>query len=505
MEVALPNNFRLLGDRMFPLHQALEKQYKYLPWPSEMRKIVVMTEVVGGRGDIATAAKVIHLLQQINNTLIFDWVLTGGRQYKPELYLKTKTNVAIRYLGSKPVDADIPYDLLIVGPVSCGWDIRYIQNRISRTIVGATFSFQENGSPLAGIYSELLSSIAGRDYSMLHPYIFAPRKLGGIVRLPMGLRSGSGVFLNSDRLNITNIDILFPSEISDAKLREDIIGSDSSSFNFGYAHRPESWGKFIDCVAIHEKDRSVMIVLNQHGEFNCFNTKTFWENIVISRIPFLRSRGYGNIILQGHDERYSDINKNGRNFTIIIRESFHPDDMRLMQLKAERIMATGDNSSIESICSRCQLYLYEDVANCGCKYLYLQQQVDIAKLFSPNLSHLLEIFGSTKLNTTWLDEIEILLSDDNLTSATMKFCEHIINNYSFSDVIESSIKRVVWHHLIPSLLDVEVNCIDDDFKTGIGKYLVDQSTAEQNHTLSNLDAMGLQLQKLVTEYLANRD
>jgi len=37
-----------------------------------------MTEVVGGRGDIVTAAKVIDLLQNINNTLIFDWVLTVG-------------------------------------------------------------------------------------------------------------------------------------------------------------------------------------------------------------------------------------------------------------------------------------------------------------------------------------------------------------------------------------------------------------------------------------------
>ena len=73
-----PSDIIKLDDIIFPLHQAIEKEYKNLPWPSNIQKIVILTEVLGGRGDIATAAKVIHLLQNINKTLIFDWVLTDG-------------------------------------------------------------------------------------------------------------------------------------------------------------------------------------------------------------------------------------------------------------------------------------------------------------------------------------------------------------------------------------------------------------------------------------------
>ena len=56
-----------------------------------------------------------------------------------------------------------------------------------------------------------------------------------------------------------------------------------------------------------------------------------------------------------------------------------------------------------------------------------------------------------------MQTITSILSDPNLSEATLKFCNHIVENYSFTNVLEGALKKTTWHHYIPSLVDEETN------------------------------------------------
>ncbi len=316
----------------------------------------------------------------------------------------------------------------------------------------------------------------------------------------MGLQPGSGVFLDQSRLKAPlSRGYCCPSylpRIQDDNLRMDILEAmhvfdgqsepdyNQFSFNSGYAHHRASWGKFIDCVAIHEKNKHVVLVLNQRGEFAQLSTQEFQDQIFTpQRLAFLKQKGYGTVQLKGQEQDTTVLqdSQSDRQLTVIIRPSFTPNDMRQMQLASERLLATGDNSAVESWCARCKLYLYEDVANMGCKWRFLQQQVDLAKTISPNLSRLLALFGGDRrlpnpslnepLNGQRMAEMEQLLNDPDLSDATLQFCDHITSNYSFHEVLEAALKRTAWHHLIPELAKIEAETLDEDFRSELVTYI----------------------------------
>jgi hypothetical protein len=51
-----------------------------------------------------------------------------------------------------------------------------------------------------------------------------------------------------------------------------------------------------------------------------------------------------------------------------------------------------------------------------------------------------------------MDQLEQLLNDSNLGNATLKFCNQIIKDYSFHEVLEGAIKRVGWQYYNSSKL-----------------------------------------------------
>ena len=295
VDIALPQQTNNLDEALFPLHSQIDSQYRALPWPAQMQKIVVLTEVKGGRGDIAAAAKAIALMQKLCSTLTFDWVLQGARpdQYDPMSFLNCDdpSKVRIRYWLSKPPE-EAPGDLLLTGPVKLGWGVDYIESRIRRNVAGPAFGFMENAEALRTFDQSLPATIVrqanaedsnDKIYQELHPLIFPCKSDNSESLLPMGVQPGTGVFLDQNRIEAPlSRGYCCPSylpRIQDAELRKDILEAmnvfdgvsepdyDQHSFNSGYAHRPASWGKFIDCVAIHEKNKHAVIVLNQRGEF----------------------------------------------------------------------------------------------------------------------------------------------------------------------------------------------------------------------------------------------
>jgi hypothetical protein len=547
VDVALPTKIENLDEALFPLHRKIESQYSTLPWPAKMQKIIVLTQVTGGRGDIAAAAKTIALMQKLCPTLSFDWVLQGAEpgQYDPMAFLNCNdpSKVGIRYWLSNPPE-EAPGDFLLTGPVKLCWGVDYIESRILRKIAGPTFGFMENAERLPTFYREILQlkvknasqqATPSEIYQTLHFTAFPSKSDNSIGLLPMGVQPGSGVFLDQSRLKAPlSRGYCCPSyllHIQDVELRKDILEAmnvfdgqsepdyDQYSFNSGYAHHPASWGKFIDCVAIHEKNKHVVIVLNHKGEFAPLSTQQFQDQIFTpQRLAFLKQKGYGTVQLKEEEQDAIFLHNVGdpqsdRDLTVIIRASFIPNDMKQMQLASERLLGTGDNSAVESWCARCKLYLYEDVANGGCKWRFLQQQVDLAETISPNLSKLLALFGGDKrlsdpslnkpLSPQKMAEIEQILDDPNLSDATLQFCDRITTNYSFHEVLEAALKRTVWHHYIPELAKIEAETLDEDFGSGLVAYLKNPEAQGKALRVRAIPELGKRVQEAVHRYLSS--
>lgn len=546
VDVALPPQVKNLDEALFPLHRQIESQYSALPWPAKMQKIVVLTQVRGGRGDIAAAAKAIAFMQKLHLTLTFDWVLEGARpdQYDPMSFLSCNdpSKVRIRYWGSQPPE-EAPGDFLLVGPVKLGWEVDYIEKCISRKIAGPTFGFMENAADLRTFYPKILQAkvenalqqaSANKIYQTLHSTAFPSKSDNDEGLLPMGVQPGSGVFLDQSRIEAPlSRDYCCPSylpQIQDGELRKDILEAmnvldgrsepdyDQHSFNSGYAHHPASWGKFIDCTAIHEKNKHVVIVLNQRGEFAHPSIQEFQDQIFTpERLALLKQKGYGTVVFKGQGQKPALLqedrgSQSDRCLTVIVRPSFVPSDMRRMQLASERLLATGDNSAVESWCARCQLYLYEDVANLDCcKWRFLQQQVDLAQTISPSLSKLLALFGGDQrlpdcslnqpLNGKEMAEMEQLLNDPNLSNATLQFCDHITANYSFYGVLEAALKRTAWHHYVPDLARIEAETLDEGFRSGLVEYLKNPAAAKKALRVQAIPELGKRVQEAVQQHL----
>ncbi len=545
VDIALPPRIDKLDEALFPLHRQIDSQYRALPWPVQMQKIVVLTEVKGGRGDIAAAAKAIALMQKLCPTLTFDWVLQGAcpDQYDPVSVLNCKdpSKVHVRDWQSEPLE-EAPGDLLLTGPVKLGWGIDYIESRIRRNIAGPAFGFMENAEALKTFDRRLpeviVSQASAEDsiekiYLKLHPSIFPFKSDNSKGLLPMGVQPGTGVFLDQSRIEAPlSRGYCCPSylpQIQDAQLRKDILEAmnvfdgvsepdyDQHSFNSGYAHHPVSWGKFIDCVAIHEKNKHTVIVLNQRGEFAHLTTQEFQDQIFTpQRLAFLKQKGYGTVLFKGQDPETTLLQdaedpQLERRLTIIVRPCFNPNDMRRMQLASERLLATGDNSAVESWCARCKLYLYEDVANLGCKWRFLQQQVDLAQTISPNLSKLLALFGGDRrlpdhslnqpLDEPKMAEMEELLNAPELSDATLQFCDRITSTYSFYAALEAALKRTAWHHYIPQLVRIEAETLDESFRTGLVTYLKNPEASEKALRVRNIPELGRRVQEAVQQHL----
>lgn len=519
-----------LHKSLIHLHRKIEQQYRNLPWPPGIKRATVMTEAPGGRGDIAAAGKVINIIQQICPSLEFDWAVVSG-QIDPKPFLicsdLSKVNISHQLNG-------VLSNLLIVGPAKCGWNTGYIQGRVKAKIDGPRFSFLEAGTEPCKMGAFVACNVTRKSasgeeknkvLSKIQKYLFPTECTPSMDGICMGLLPGSGIFIDQSRLNTQlSRGYCCPEPIKkivDDSLRQDILTSlecqshdtlpnfDLHSLNSGYAHRPYSWGKFIDFVAIQEREKHVTIVLNQHGEFDKLSTTDFGSTIfTFERRETLKKLGYGKIRLKGEEgtslmlEESSESSQ--RNLTVIIRPSFKPEDMKQLQLASERLIATGMNSPAESWAAKCKLYIYEDVANGGVTDKFLKQQIKIAQEIHPKLGRFLQIAGERNISPEEMTEVTEILLDPELSMATVNFCNHITANYCFQDALVASLKRVMWHHYIPELIQVEADAMDEGFKDGIVKYLGSFDSEKRIIEIKNLPVLAQCVQSTVNEYLQNQ-
>jgi hypothetical protein len=495
-----------LQESLFPLQRKIDSIYQKMPWPQQITKVVVMTDVLAGLGDIASAAKVIGILQRISEKLLFEWVTKyGGSLERNASFLADRARVTLRNSSDHPTDSS-PVELVLVGPVKYLYKESFLESSIMRKIAGPIFGFMEYGEKMEtfGRFDPETKVKNSKDsvddtYKKMHRILF-PAQINMLSRingglLPMGIHEGTGVLLDPERLHSPLSRIYccpsYLSKIEDCGLLSDIRAAlgcsdegslpnyDTHSFNSGYAHRKISWAMYIECVAIHEREKHVVIVLNQNGAYDEFTPKRYWDEVFThERCAYLGVQGYSSIVLKAEADNdcfSQKIGGNGRSLTVIIRPFIHQNDFKQIQLASERLMATGDNSAAEAWCARCKLFLYENVDN-GCKAPFVRQQVQLAETFSPNLAMILHLFGTIRRGE-WFNcqsfrtEMEGLLSKPEISDDTLTFCQKIAQDYSFEPVLQGAIKRAVWHHVLPELQGVEAEAMDPEFRSGVINFL----------------------------------
>ena len=518
---------------IFSLYAEMAQQYRKLPWPEQVKEVVVFTDICGGRGDVAAAAKAIHnLLEFCSSSVRVEWVWSGSlpKSCTLESFLSKEDlcRVQVRNCFDAPdTEYTQPCDLLIVGPVLCSYELSRLEGEIKRKVTGGAFGFVENGTSLA-FQSNFLEDANGELLKVtspqeLHTALFPVSVGNGKGQIPMGIREYSGVFLDESRIEAPLSQgyycPLYLGQISDPTLKQDILGamgvksetehpnSDHHSFNLGYAHDLTSWLNYIKVVCLHETEKHVVLVLNRESEFYKKSCESFREDVFSEEVlKFLEENGYGTVILKDEDKEACLVQRcenarSKRRFTLIVRSSFNPNDMKMMQLAAERLLATGDNSAVEAFCARCKLYVYENVRNSPIvKQSFLKQQIKAAASISQEVSRLLELFGNAKklFSAEQIQELQGIFKKKNLGEETIRFCDEIVKNYSFRFLFEGALKRVAWHTTNPEkFTQVEMEALTlelcNDLLGHYNKEPLDQPKSYQ----INLKDLGNHLKNLI--------
>lgn len=416
--------------------QFIESKYSTMSWP-KVKTIAFLTYVCGGMGDIITSKKAIDIIQEELPYVEIDWILT---KYNADIdsIVKSLTQVPVYYFGNvsdNTTSVRKTYDLMVIAPVRVGWGTDYIERKCNIKI-SKTFTFYEAAERMSYHYSRIAS--------INDKFKYPTRKNNTIFGLSMGLIPGTGMLIDNKRISLSKSK-QHTELINNKEIRTVIKNHSGYSINFGYAHRHESHIKFVQCVAIHEKKKNILIFMNAEGAY-------FNEEFIL---PDLTKYDIGMVVIDGEQIRQSDT---GRILSIFNYKHLSLNDIMYLQLMSDRLLATGDNTAIESICCFPKLYLYEDVQNGGCKSNFLKQQVSLS---TKPLGKLLYLFGHSPFLFTDenLNIVENILNEFDISADLLAFCEDIINNYSFKNIMLSSMKRILYHRDNPEMWKEECNLL----------------------------------------------
>lgn len=403
--------------------------------------VLVFTHVQGGLGDIASAAKIITLALEIKSCpRSIYWILDCS---------DTKFEMAKSMLGDnvchikemrqwhKMQDLDsLKMDFVIFTPCLPRWTLDYLGKKTRLNLSNC---------------KTLMIAEAGTQ----HDEFDDSENI-----LVLGFKPNADGLLLSSILSKS----LTLEDLDDVTLKLEIFNISTNftnrSFNFGYAHHSFSRVDFLDCVLVHtpQDQNDIVCVFNANGEF--FNETV--ENLATElalpvQVELLASLGVGTLTISSIDAKYQrTLNKNAkRELKIILRPSFSYHDVQILLKTADRLLVTGNNSAFEAWSNtKCQLYLYEDVANAGVTGYFLQQQVDSArKVVGELLANSVAIFGrDRRLNIKcfksliqtpelWPSVVKCL--QDVSQDQTQKWFSHIRQEQDFSPKLKETLKQVM--------------------------------------------------------------
>lgn len=391
---------------MQDLYAKICEEYSNLPWP-EIDCLCVITNVCGGMGDIAACAKVIMiLLEEIPNIEEVNWVVLSNKVDPLSFILPYYHNKITLNKNTEKTKIDF----LVDGPAITGWGTGYMQKFFRPQLPKTSWHFKECGHSYPRCNN-------------INDFQTYRRKIKNFA-LPMGLLPGSGVLINAplpEGKNSPEWWSIVPKEYS---------------FNFGYAHNPMSKYRFIDVITMHERERNICVVLTSRGEFASTNGNDF-----ISSISDLDDIGIMTVMeksANGFDVYNKTINTGKRHLLIILFERFSHDEMIFFLRNADRCLVTGNNSAIECwklIDSDNQLFIYEDVKNCGVTHRFLDQQIQISDNI---LGKFLRMSNEKTINR---ESYRDLLQNHNISQSVKEFVAKVKNEYDFTPFMLSSLKR----------------------------------------------------------------
>lgn len=135
-----------LPPSLFHLHRLIEQQYRHLPWPAQIKNISILTEEMGGLGDISAAAKVITLMQKISPTLEIDWVVKT-RHSNLESFLTCPDPSKVTIRTPALLKGLVTADMLVVGPgLTACYDKWNFDSMFNIQLQGSRLDFLENAS-----------------------------------------------------------------------------------------------------------------------------------------------------------------------------------------------------------------------------------------------------------------------------------------------------------------------------------------------------------------------
>lgn len=165
-----------------------------------------MTEVKGGRGDIAGAAKTIHLMQGFGSTEIaFNWSLNGSyHKYKPLTFLSEPHPAQLQIGDPRFEKISADEGIIILGPAKCDLETSLIKGKTGITFSGPRFAFLENAEnphDEERIYFACCTARKEKgNYKAIHSELF-PSEYDPSRGIPMGLQEGTGIFIDQSRVS----------------------------------------------------------------------------------------------------------------------------------------------------------------------------------------------------------------------------------------------------------------------------------------------------------------
>ena len=464
----IPENTIRIQKLFLPLIRQIEDLYRQLPWPKEIQRVCVVMEMADdGYGDVAACANVIKTVLKVAGYVIhIDWVVRSHNFDQLPNFLEEALDPYVTRLDRKGIGKlQPPTDLTLMGPCPCSLDNRLLGHILRKPLNGPLLKFIEADPNLFD-----LPDADPMDIKAFYDAILNDK--GGTF-LALGLAEGTGFFIDRERAEAPLSEKYYChsylNRVTNPELKKAILDamSPESSFNFGYAKEEGSKIKYIKLVAMDEREKNPVILI-----------PFLSENCISKLIPFLEKQGYGRLIFKNTDggETSHNISDKGRQLTIITTKRMEAADVKWAQLAAERLLSTGDNSLIESLCARARLHVYETRFH---KRALSKQLINLAGQFSPSLSQLLQLFEDLPTDSPWSDEllgkIKALLDDPKLTDGSLALSEAVVQGYSFETVLEAALKRTVWQHVLPKLAATEYTHVEEEFKT-IMEHYRDNST-----------------------------
>lgn len=486
----LPVDLQDLPEITTLVIRKLEELYQDRSWPiEEYPAVTVLSQVWQGAGDVVSGRNLIERIARFHEGIKINWCVPISSKVISDPYetLPPELKGRVTMITPEEFQKIGKGDVLVAGPSHMGDDWSYIEK--ARGKGAAVIAVDELAFPSYGCGESLSKTLDKLSkFSDIFKEFF-PAQSGKKENMSaMGLGEGQGVFLNQERIRESLFDVgcdpKYLKLLENKELQQSIFnalgGEDYStaSLAFGYAQIFSSKKEFVECAAMKEQEKNVVVVLNAKGEECPYTTPSEYSAHIFSdeNLKFFEEMGYTSFVVKkGKEIVRISRGSGGREITVDLYDRFAKEDMKNLQLAAPMLLATGDNTLIESLCAGSTFLVYE----CrGHKRELLNQLIGLSSNISEDYTELLKTFGRERgvndpnISQEERERLKTILQSEELPKAVAKLCKTVVANYSLDDKLKGQILRSVYNHLKPKeSLEEEMAALGPEMKEALMAYV----------------------------------